>query len=214
VTFLEAQPISSITSSTRLGTIIATTSAAPEKTSGNWYPPPQAWNTSGNNSDNPFDEQDSSDEIVSTIQRPKGPPNLPSDSSDSDKSNVDRGPPKIPLRLSKRPPAVPTKPKEELNPKTYHFDLKLKTETVPTWDRNENTLARWIKKVRQLANTSPNIFKELGKVVPRRFTNSAETWYYSIPLKNRQPMEQDWGTLKTAIADYWMNHSWLEDQKF
>ena len=27
-------------------------------------------------------------------------------------------------------------------------------------------------------------------------------------------MEQDWGTLKTAIADYWMNHSWLEDQKF
>ena len=27
-------------------------------------------------------------------------------------------------------------------------------------------------------------------------------------------MEQDWGTLKTAIADYWMNHSWLKDQKF
>jgi hypothetical protein len=27
-------------------------------------------------------------------------------------------------------------------------------------------------------------------------------------------MESDWGTLKAAIADYWMNHSWLEDQKF
>ena len=27
-------------------------------------------------------------------------------------------------------------------------------------------------------------------------------------------MEQDWGTLQTAIADFWMNHSWLEDQKF
>ena len=27
-------------------------------------------------------------------------------------------------------------------------------------------------------------------------------------------MEQDWGTLKAAIADYWMNHSCLEDQKF
>jgi hypothetical protein len=27
-------------------------------------------------------------------------------------------------------------------------------------------------------------------------------------------MEQDWGMLKTTIADYWMNHSWLEDQKF
>ena len=27
-------------------------------------------------------------------------------------------------------------------------------------------------------------------------------------------MEQDWETLKSAIADYWMNHSWLEEQKF
>ena len=214
MTFPEAQPISSITSSTRLGAIIATASSTPEETSGNRYPARQAWNTSGNDSDNPFDEQDSSDEIVSTIQRPKGPPNPPSDSSDSDESNADKGPPKIPPRSSKRPPAIPTKPKEELNPKTYHFDMKLKPETVPTWDGNENTLARWIEKVGQLANTSPDIFKELGKVVPRRFINSAETWYFSIPPKNRQPMEQDWGTLKTAIADYWMNHSWLEDQKF
>jgi len=29
--------------------------------------------------------------------------------------------------------------------------MKLKPETVPTWDGNENTLARWTKKVRQLA---------------------------------------------------------------
>jgi len=71
--------------------------------------------------------------------------------------------------------------------------MKLKPEMVPTWDRNKNTLTRWIEKVGQLANTSSDIFKELGKVVPRRFTNSAEMWYYSIPLENRQPMEQDWG---------------------
>jgi hypothetical protein len=87
-------------------------------------------------------------------------------------------------------------------------------ETVLTWDGNENTLARWIEKVRQLADTSPDIFKELGKVVPRQFTNSTETWYYSIPSKDRQLMERDWGTLKATIVDYWMNHSWLEEQKF
>ena len=92
--------------------------------------------------------------------------------------------------------------------------MKLKPEMVLTWDGNENTLARWIEKVRQLANTSLNIFKALGKVVPQRFTNSAETWYYSIPPKDRQLMEQNWGTLKAAIADYCMNYSWLEDQKF
>jgi len=168
-------------------------SLMPEETSEDRYPPCQAWNTSGNNSDNSFDKQDSSDEIISTIQRLKGPPNPPSDSSDSDESNADKGPPKLPPQSSKRPPAVPTKAKEESNSKSYHFDMKLKPETVPTWDGNENTLTRWIEKVGQLANTSPDIFKELGKVVPRRFTNSTETWYYSIPPENQQPIEQDWG---------------------
>ena len=71
-----------------------------------------------------------------------------------------------------------------------------------------------MEKVGQLAIISPDIYKELGKIVPRRLTHSAETWYYSIASKDRQPMEQDWGTLKAAIADYWMNHSWLGDQKF
>jgi len=41
--------------------------------------------------------------------------------------------------------------------------MKLKPETVPTWDRNENTLARWVEKVGQLADTSPDIFREQGR---------------------------------------------------
>jgi len=92
--------------------------------------------------------------------------------------------------------------------------MKLKPESVLTWDGNKNTLARWMEKVGQLAIISPDIYKELGKIVPRRLTHSAETWYYSIASEDQQQMEQDWGTLKAAIADYWMNHSWLEDQKF
>jgi hypothetical protein len=62
--------------------------------------------------------------------------------------------------------------------------MKLKPETVPTWDGNKNTLARWIEKVGQLAITSPDIFKELGKIVPQRFTHSTETWYYSISAED------------------------------
>jgi hypothetical protein len=58
----------------------------------------------------------------------------------------------------------PIKMKEEATIKAY----RLKPETVPTSDRNENTFTRWVKKVRQLANTSPDIFQGLGKFVPRR----------------------------------------------
>ena len=92
--------------------------------------------------------------------------------------------------------------------------MKLKPKNCSHLGQNENTLAQWIEKVKQLAATSLDIFKELGRIVPQRFTDSAEVWYYSISSKDRQPLELDWGTLKSAIADYWMNHNWLEDQKF
>jgi hypothetical protein len=50
-------------------------------------------------------------------------------------------------------------------------------------------------------------------VVPRRFTDSAETWYYSIPDAERIRLEENWTTLKKAISEYWMNDHWLEKQK-
>ena len=62
-------------------------------------------------------------------------------------------------------------------------------------------------------NNSLEIKKELGKIVPRRFTNFAETWYYSIPDAEHVRIEENWTTLKKAISEYWMNHHWLEKQK-
>jgi len=216
VTFPEAPPISSITSSIRLGAMMGNTSSTPKVSSKEQYPPWKGWDVSRTVLKDIFNKPESSEEIVSTIRRPRGSPTPPSNSSDSGERSPkeNEGPLKLPPQSYKQPSAVPTKYKEEANPKTYHFDMKLKPETVPTWDGNENTLARWMEKVGQLANISPDIFKKLGKIVPRRLTHSMETWYYSISSKDRQLMEQNWGTLKTAIADYWMNHSWLEVQKF
>ena len=70
-----------------------------------------------------------------------------------------------------------------------------------------------MSKIYCLANNSPEIKKELGKIVPRRFTQFAETWYYSIPDAERERIEENWTTLKKAILEYWMNHHWLEKQK-
>jgi hypothetical protein len=84
---------------------------------------------------------------------------------------------------------------------------------VPQWDRNPNNLARWISKINLLANNSPEIKEELGKLVPRRFTHFAETWYYSIRDTERKRIEENWTMLKKAISEYWMNHHWLEKQK-
>jgi hypothetical protein len=97
--------------------------------------------------------------------------------------------------------------------KSYHFDLKLKPETVPHWDGNANTLARWLNKINHLAKGSPDVHQELGKMVPQRFTSSAKTWYYSIPDYERVKVEVNWSSLRKIISGYWMNHHWLEKQK-
>ncbi|KZP33335.1 hypothetical protein FIBSPDRAFT_714700, partial [Athelia psychrophila] len=84
---------------------------------------------------------------------------------------------------------------------------------VPQWDGNDDLLARWMDKVNSLSYHSEDIHRELGKIVPRRFTGLAETWYWSIPPAHRVAMEQSWTTLKLAMHNYWMNSQWLERQK-
>ena len=63
VTFPEVLPISSITSSTRLGAMITTALADLKDSYGTQYPP-QSWDISDNKSDNPFDKTDSSEELT------------------------------------------------------------------------------------------------------------------------------------------------------
>ena len=169
----DAPPLSSITSSMRLENIIGASSKL-DKPSKGCYPPQQKWNDSDQESDGHSERSESSREVISAILRSKRSPNSPNPSSDS-KGNEEKGPPRPPPKSSRRPIAFPIKSKPEPEAKSYHFNLKLKTDTVSLWDGNKNTLAQWIKKVGQLADTSPDIFKELGKVVPRRFTKSAET---------------------------------------
>ena len=90
-------PISSITSSVRLGTIL---SEGPEKTDKERYLPHQGWKHLKEKGEDPFADSDSPKEIISTILRSKKPADPPSDGSDSDDSK-DGKPPKLPPRSSK-----------------------------------------------------------------------------------------------------------------
>ena len=83
------------------------------------------------------------------------PPGPPSDHSDSDSDSEPRKLPKIPPHSSKQPSAVSNATKSTLM--CYHFDLKLKPELVPQWNRDPDVLARWISKINCLANNSPDI---------------------------------------------------------
>ena len=90
VTFL-AVPISSITSSVRLGMML---SEEPEKTNKEKYLLPQGWKHLKEKGKDPFMDSDSPKEIISTILRSKKLVDPPSDGSNSDNSE-DGKPPKF-----------------------------------------------------------------------------------------------------------------------
>ena len=71
VSFPQAPPISSITSSTRLGDMVEATSPTPREGTQEQNPPQQTWSTRVKDSNNFCNTPDSDDEI-STYRRPKG----------------------------------------------------------------------------------------------------------------------------------------------
>lgn len=93
------------------------------------------------------------------------------------------------------------------------FDPKLKLTDVPNWDGNEDAIVRWLTKIDDLANMGEEISIRLGTWVPKRLTEDAEAWYYSLPRNVRGEAEQNWESLRTTITDYWMNRKWWEKQK-
>jgi len=211
-------PLSTITSGRNLTRLISDKPVTPsEKEVNSDYPPRAPWNN-WHDSENPFSKEtdpkevnDKQDKIPRRMERLIPPGGPPSDGSGSDGESEPNRPPKIPPRSDKRP--LTKSNSAEPAVKSYHFNLKLKPETVPQWDGNADTLARWLNKINHLADGSTHVHRELGKIVPQRFTSSAETWYYSIPDYECVKAKVNWSCLRNIISGYWMNHHWLEKQK-
>ena len=146
-----------------------------------------------------------------------GPGDSDGDDSDDGGGNRPSGNPRVP-RSSRRNPfensshqaATVSSTRTPVEPQ---FDTKLKMDAIPTWDGNPESLRRWFVKLNSLSKRSDVIFKQLGMLVPTRLTGSAETWYYSQNAETRERIESDWGTLRAAIGEYYMNRSFLDKQK-
>ncbi len=123
--------------------------------------------------------------------------NLDGDPNPSDSSSDDEFNPKVPRRITEprqEPSALERFKKVTRAPlETARFDLKLKSDDVPEWDGDEDSLGLWILKLNSLAQRSERVYEQLGQIVPTRFRNTAETWYYSLPYEFRQQAEADWG---------------------
>ncbi|KAJ7148468.1 hypothetical protein C8R43DRAFT_1129106 [Mycena crocata] len=158
--------------------------------------------------------------------RRQSAPNPPdSDPSDSDDSRDSYGRRRWyrPKKQSADPPDNPNSGYPDLGRESFkdkssslkepHFDLKLKYDTVPTWDGNTDTIIRWLLKINDIARESTTVFRQLGRVVPKRLEGKAEIWYWSLPIAYRAEIEENWDTLCKAFSTYFLNRKWLDRQR-
>ena len=145
-----------------------------------------------------------------------GPGDSDGDDSDDGKGNKPPHNPRIPqqgknpFENAAKETIIVTSGKTSVEPQ---FDTKLKMDAIPTWDGSPDSLRRWFLKLNSLSRRSEIIFKQLGTLVPTRLTGNAETWYYSQSVETRERIEDNWGTLRAAIGEYYMNRAFLDKQK-
>ncbi|KAF9025820.1 hypothetical protein BDZ89DRAFT_895169, partial [Hymenopellis radicata] len=84
---------------------------------------------------------------------------------------------------------------------------------IPGWDGDTDHIVKWLLKVDDFADLSERMRLQLGKWVPKRFTEAADSWYYSLPREIRSRAEADWDSLRDLITQFWMNRKWWERQK-
>ncbi|THU88845.1 hypothetical protein K435DRAFT_598246, partial [Dendrothele bispora CBS 962.96] len=84
---------------------------------------------------------------------------------------------------------------------------------IPEWDGDTDALIVWLNKIDSMFVEEPLVAKQFGRIVPRRLTGKAETWYYSLSLNHRRNIEGSWEELKKEIINFWMNRKWVEKMR-
>ncbi|KAJ7351653.1 hypothetical protein DFH08DRAFT_665165, partial [Mycena albidolilacea] len=102
--------------------------------------------------------------------RDGGDPGDDSSSSDDENGRPRRNAPRQPF--SKKRELLDESGDEDRDGR--YFDLRLKDADVPKWDGNPDSLLRWVQRCNLIAEDGPKAWRQLGKVVPRAFTGSAQ----------------------------------------
>jgi hypothetical protein len=55
-------------------------------------------------------------------------------------------------------------------------------------------------KINDIAQESELVFQQLGRVVHKQLEGAAEIWYWSLPIKYRVEIEENWDTLRKVFA--------------
>jgi hypothetical protein len=96
-----------------------------------------------------------------------------------------------------------------ISTREVHFDPKLKPESIPSWDGDEDELFRWLLELNSFAERSESTWKQLGDIAPLRLRGVAQKWWYSLPSSYRNMVSENWDSFKAEIRTYWMDRAWI-----
>jgi len=95
----------------------------------------------------------------------------------------------------------------------FRFNLKIKTNEVPTWDSDNNSILEWLDKTNHLAYRNLRVYRELGLIAPLCLTDHAARWFHVSPNLIQQEIQQNWGTFRLVISSHFMNQQWFDKMK-
>jgi hypothetical protein len=92
------------------------------------------------------------------------------------------------------------------------FEVKIKRQDLPEWNGDKNQIIEWIAKVEDLARMSNSINQQMGRWLPTRFTDEAETWWISLENITKEAT-RTWRDLYNLFTRDWMTVEWFNDQQ-
>ncbi|KAG8819739.1 hypothetical protein FRC19_009578 [Serendipita sp. 401] len=177
---------------------------------------PQQGQQRGRRDPSPSDSSSGSSSEGEPIRPPRRPresfaPRSPSP-SDEEFQTPDEGPPSSRGRSGRCKCTEKKDPCENKCLKA-HLKTEYKPEDLPSWDGNPDKLIPFVKKANKLAKESDMMAKQIGKVIPRRFTDLAESWWDMMPEDRRDQHSKSWGHLFKAIKKQFMTAEWVGKQQ-
>ena len=124
-----------------------------------------------------------------------------------------------------RPPDPPgpggphgPQPSRPLAPPVFKIKYDIKPSDLPAWSGQDSSFLQWAEDVDAFASTGADIARQLGEVMPTRFTDQARQWWRTLPQHERTRATSAWATLRAYIMQNflgtrWIELQWLEFQK-
>lgn len=151
------------------------------------------------------------------------PPSSPSSSSSS-RSGPGGGPPppRNPRgrRTTRSPtprapaPSPSTTPRQTNDPLAPRIEPRIKLESLPTWDGEDDTAMTYFAQIFEMASLSELMGQQLGKYLWLRFEHNSRlfSWYSTLPESIKENMKKGHREYVMTIRDLLLGDRWMFNQ--